>query len=185
MSNFSLVFKKNSPSFFESNDDYLAKRDTTTTPIEIYHTNKEVKSLAQLIDIKNTVSNNKLNTVFEINKNMKLTLNELFYSLDSPNEIKFELCVYYGQAQFINENGHDIIKFITEQHHQNYPNEIVADTPSIKVFSSNLNKFRHLKELVNYLNTDKTFTCYYFGFPKLDRFIRFIPYSYNNLFIEY
>ena len=180
MSNFSLVFKQHSPSFIESNDDYLAKRDLKTPPTEISLTNREVKSLAQLIDIKNTELDNNLNSVVEINSNMKLTLNELFYSLDSPSEIEFELRVYYG-----NENGHDVIKFTTEQHHKNHLNEIVTDTPSIKVFSSNLNKFKHLKELVNYLNTDKTFTCYHFGFPKLDRFIRFIPYFYNNLFIEY
>ncbi|MGE1212422.1 hypothetical protein ACQ4LK_13725 [Bacillus pumilus] len=185
MSYFSLVFKQNSPSFFESNDDYLAKKETKTTPIEIYQTNKEVKSLAQLIVLKNNVSDNKLNPVFEISKNMKVTLNELFYSLDSPNEVKYELRVYYGQAQFISANGHDIIKFTTELHHKNHPNEIVTDTPSIKIFSSKFNEFRHLKGLVSYLNTDKTFTCYYFGFPKLDRFIRFIPYYYNNLFIEY
>ncbi|MGG1244146.1 hypothetical protein ABE187_14940 [Bacillus cabrialesii] len=185
LSEYTLVFKPHSPSFIESNDDYLTKRDVKTNHNQISLTNKEVRSLAQLIDIKNTESDNKLNSVVEINKNMKLTLNELFYSLNSPNEIKFELRVYYGKAQFINENGHDVIKFATEQHHKNHLNEIVTDTPSIKVFSSNLNKFKHLKELVSYLNTDKTFTCYYFGFPTLDRFIRFIPYFYNNLFIEY
>ncbi|QHM10540.1 hypothetical protein [Bacillus subtilis] len=185
MSNLSLVFEQHSPSFIESNDDYLAKRDVKTTPTEISLTNREVKSLAQLIDIKNTELDNNLNSVVEINSNMKLTLNELFYSLDSPSEIEFELRVYYGKAKFINENGHDVIKFTTEQHHKNHLNEIVTDIPSIKVFSSNLNKFKHLKELVSYLNTDKTFTCYYFGFPTLDRFIRFIPYFYNNLFIEY
>ncbi len=41
MSYFSLVFKQNSPSFFESNDDYLAKKETKTTPIEIYQTNRK------------------------------------------------------------------------------------------------------------------------------------------------
>ena len=148
--------------------------------------NSKIKSLRKLVDVYQSEDYD--NSTTQVNMDASsVTLKELFYNLDTASEIQNQQHVYFGKAIIYEIKAEDkfyIIKFLTKHSHKSN-NQSVTVEPSILVFKDQIQKHKHLKKFVKYVNTKDTFTCYFFGSPKLQKFINFeLQNNYHNLFLR-
>ena len=148
--------------------------------------NNNTKSFRKLIDIYQSEEYDNSTTTININSSSR-TLESLFFNLDVTSEINYELHVYFGKAIIFERKPEDkyyIIKYLTKHFHIS-ENQKIKDEPSILVFKDQIQNHKHLKRFNKYIDTNHIFTCYYFGYPKLNKFINFdLGKNYYNLFLR-
>ena len=148
--------------------------------------NSDVKSLRKLVDIYQSEDYDNSTTKININSS-SFTLEKIFFNLDSTNEIKHRQHIYFGKATIYERKKYDkfyIIEFSTEQFHV-LKNKTITDKPSILVFKDQIQKHKHLRKFEKYISTGSTFTCYFFGYPELQKYINFkLHNNYYNLFLR-
>lgn len=146
----------------------------------------DIKSLRKLVDVYRSEDYDNSTTKININSS-SLTLEKLFFNLDIKNEIKHQQHIYFGKATIYERREEDkfyIIKFLTEHFHISN-NENITDKPSIMVFKDQIQKHKNLKRFNKYVGTSNTFTCYFFGYPELNKYINFkLHNNYHNLLLR-
>ncbi|WYQ41272.1 hypothetical protein NST67_15065 [Bacillus sp. FSL W7-1321] len=116
------------------------------------------------------------------------SFNELFYSLDTPSILNYKFQVYFGLARIYEiEKGKNfyIVEFITEHTYVD-EDEDIKDTPSFSV--SKYHVENHYSWIKNYLNSNKTFTCFISWFPAIQKYgkkyINFKKVTPENYFFQ-
>ncbi|MEJ8766937.1 hypothetical protein WKU33_13925 [Oceanobacillus sp. HCA-5259] len=170
----------------DNNTNLTSYTKSSSSTRKTHQKNSNTKSFRKLIDIYQSLEYDNSTTTININSSSR-TLENLFFNLDVTSEINYELHVYFGKAIIFERKPEDkyyIIKFITK-HFYISENQRVTNEPSILVFKDQIENHKHLKRFKKYVDTNHIFTCYYFGYPKLHRFINFdLGKNYYNLFLK-
>jgi len=160
-------------------------RKSSLSKTKVQQKNSDIKSLRKLVDVYRSEDYDKSTTKININSS-SITLERLFFNLDITNEIKHQQQVYFGKATIYERKEGDkfyIIKFSTKHLHVSN-NETITDKPSILVFKDQIQKHKHLRRFRKYVGTSSTFTCYFFGYPELHKYINFsVHNNYHNLLL--